>query len=163
MNELKSRDISRAILKGDIESLNNFKNLGLDFASVSEKEKWTYLHKTTQSVSLPIQIDSINFLISNNVELNSQDIYGNTALHYAARNKHKKAIDTLLKAGAKLDIKNADGITALHQTLLQKPYNKCATEVLLDAGSDISHLMKFVNTISHGDDSYIKDLFAKYE
>ncbi|MDO6469481.1 hypothetical protein Q4498_15325 [Neptunomonas phycophila] len=63
MSELNSRDISRAIFKGDIESLEKFRDLGLDFTSVSEKEKWTYLHKATQTVSLPIQIDSINFLI----------------------------------------------------------------------------------------------------
>ncbi|WP_367998528.1 ankyrin repeat domain-containing protein [Neptunomonas phycophila] len=90
-------------------------------------------------------------------------MYGNTALHYAARNKDEKAIDVLLKAGAKIDIENINGITPLHQTLLQKPYNRCATKILLDAGSDTSRLMKYVNVISHGEDSYIKDLFAKYE
>lgn len=117
----------------------------------------------THSVSLPIKIESLKFLILNNIGINNQDIYGNTALHYAARNKHEKAIEILLSAGADIQIKNNDGITPLHQTLLQKPFNLSATELLLAAGSNTNELYNYVNAISHGEDSNLKELFAKYQ
>ena len=163
MSQVTSRDVSKAIFKGDIESLENFVASGYDINTETEKEKWTLLHKATQSISLPINVESLKFLLTKNIGINNQDIYGNTALHYAARNKHELAIKTLLAIGADVQVKNKDGITPLHQTLIQKPFNLAATEMLLVAGSETSELTDYVNTISHGEDSNLKELFAKYQ
>ncbi|WP_445362600.1 ankyrin repeat domain-containing protein [Microbulbifer sp. ANSA003] len=163
MSQVTSRDVTRAIFKGDIESLESFIASGFDITRETEKEKWSFLHMATQSVTLPINTESLKFLLSKKVGINNQDVYGNTALHYAARNRHEQAIEILLSAGADVQLKNKDGITPLHQTLLQKPFSLSATELLLVAGSETIELTNYVNTISHGEDSNVKELFAKYQ
>ena len=48
-----------------------------------------------------------------NINLNAKDKNGNTALHWAIRNNEKNIAIILVKFGAKVDIKNNDGRTAL--------------------------------------------------
>ncbi|KAF4547604.1 Hypothetical protein D9617_39g039390 [Elsinoe fawcettii] len=51
--------------------------------------------------------------------LGSRDGYGNTYLHYATSKSHKEAIVDLLVAGARTDIANYEGLTALQLAIHQ--------------------------------------------
>jgi len=136
---------------------------------VTEKEKWNLLHQATLQVGNPIQVDSLKILTSHGVPINDKDIYGNTPLHYAARNRDTPAMRFLLEAGADIDVTNNDGVTPLHQTLTQGPFNKKATELLLQNGANQYFMLAngtirdYVNTISHGENIGIRELFEKYE
>ncbi|MDP0589963.1 MAG: ankyrin repeat domain-containing protein [Candidatus Endonucleobacter bathymodioli] len=55
----------------------------------------------------------ISMLLSNGADINMIDKRGNTALHYAAEHGHSDFAALLLDYGAKRDIKNCDGLTAV--------------------------------------------------
>lgn len=50
----------------------------------------------------------VDYLYKKGAEINDQDIYFNTSLHYAAMKKHRNVIIYLLKHGA-LRLNNIDG------------------------------------------------------
>ncbi len=54
----------------------------------------------------------ISLLMWPNIEVNIQDIYGNTALHYAAKEGYKSICERLILAGARHGILNNDGHAA---------------------------------------------------
>ena len=51
-------------------------------------------------------IDFLELFIQNSVDLNYQDSYGNTLLHYALFENNFNLIDFLIVNGAKTDLKN---------------------------------------------------------
>ena len=55
----------------------------------------------------------MEFYIKHGVEINAQDMYGMTPLHYALRSKNIDAAIALLKAGANPNLPNERGITPL--------------------------------------------------
>jgi ankyrin repeat protein len=62
----------------------------------------------------------LDFLISKGIDINAQDNYGNTALMYAAMGTNTSKIQSLLNAGAKWDIKNKEGQSALNLAITEK-------------------------------------------
>ncbi len=54
----------------------------------------------------------ISLLMWPNIDVNIQDIYGNTALHYAAKEGYKSICERLVLAGARHGILNNDGFAA---------------------------------------------------
>lgn len=54
------------------------------------------------------------FLIKSNIDMNHKDIYGNTLLHYACREKKFNVVRFLLKNGSDPDIINNDSRLPLH-------------------------------------------------
>ena len=56
-------------------------------------------------------------------EKNTQDMFGNTALHYAAQNSHEEIVALLLKNKADPNIENDHGETAQVSTHRSKPDN----------------------------------------
>ncbi len=67
----------------------------------------------TASASYQLNPDVVNFLLSKGANINAQDRYGNTALHYAAHRGSLKLVQCFLSKGAKLNIRSKDGSTPL--------------------------------------------------
>lgn len=111
----------------------------------------------------------VQHLIGLGVDVNAKDRHGWTALHLAARGRWVGAMEVLLDAGALVDPVNDEGFTPLRLTLLKKPINAEATELLLRRGADkripatkgIS-VEDYVKVIAHGDNAFLLDLFARY-
>ncbi|OUM69286.1 hypothetical protein PIROE2DRAFT_21714, partial [Piromyces sp. E2] len=57
-------------------------------------------------------IDSVNYILKCNTDVNHQDHLGNTALHYAVSCQNPVIIYHLIKAGADCNLKNNQGKSA---------------------------------------------------
>ncbi len=62
--------------------------------------------------------DIINLLLQNGARVDKQDLFGNTALIYAARHDYMELIELLLRHGASIDLQNNVGNTALMDSVL---------------------------------------------
>ena len=58
-------------------------------------------------------IKSMRFLLENGAQINAHGRFGNTALHFAAKDSHIKLAEFLLENGADINAKNDDGETPL--------------------------------------------------
>ena len=83
----------------------------------------------------------------NEVDVNTQDKYGETALHLAAANGHLNIVNTLLDNGSDINAQNKHGETALHLAAANGHLNIVNT--LLDNGSDINAQNKHGDTALH--------------
>ncbi|HDL6202557.1 TPA: ankyrin repeat domain-containing protein, partial [Mannheimia haemolytica] len=72
----------------------------LAFSYVTPLERWNWLHQCNLNSYAPAPLSVIEFYIQNGVEINAQDCYGMTPLHYAMRAKNVDAAIALLNAGA---------------------------------------------------------------
>jgi ankyrin repeat protein len=81
-------------------NLLNKTNMNLIFSNP------TYGHNFIYKQQLMLDI-----LVSNNANINEQDINGNTPLHIAAKDGGMKVLRSLIEAGAKLNITNKEGLT----------------------------------------------------
>ncbi len=82
----------------------------------------------------------IRKIIANNVNINAKDKNSITPLIYACYFGKVKAARTLLKYGAKTEIKDSYGQTALHNASFKGYYN--VVKLLLDAGADVNAVAK---------------------
>ena len=130
-----SREALRAILKGDINKLDEFIQQGLDINETTEKEKWNYLHRALITRSAPKEM--VKHLISCGVDVNAIDSFGNTPLYYAARLKNGEIIKLLLDSKANVNHVNKDGISPLRELFSKKPFDYNSVKLLLDAGADL--------------------------
>ena len=78
----------------------------------------------------------MEFYIKHGVEINAQDMYGMTPLHYALRSKNIDAAITLLKAGANPNLPNERGITPLSY-INGFPERLDLLQLMLDNGGDV--------------------------
>lgn len=164
-----SREFMRAIFKGDEDKFNSLLE-DIDIDEITESEKWNYLHRALISVTMAPPSHMIKKLIDLGVDVNHQDCYGNTPLHYAARIKDKEIIELILNAGAEIDHVNIDGITPLRHMLLSKPTDLPAVELLLARGANQYHsstpegctVREYAAGISHGEDADLISVFDKY-
>lgn len=61
------------------------------------------------------KVDSLlGVLINHGEDVNAQDFFGNTPLHTASINNNQEVVGFLLRSGAKVGVKNNEGMTALH-------------------------------------------------
>ncbi|XP_076662644.1 uncharacterized protein LOC143365927 isoform X2 [Andrena cerasifolii] len=89
-------------------------------------------------------------LLESNAKVNAQTRCGHaTALHRAAMQGHVNIVQLLLKSGANPNLKDADGYTALHKSLLARSLPVCkllipCTDLTLSRGSklDIEQFVK---------------------
>ncbi|TNH20982.1 ankyrin repeat domain-containing protein [Testudinibacter sp. TR-2022] len=98
---------------GDLTLLNKlfFEEKKLDILEKTPKEKWNWLHRCNLLSAAPLSV--VQFYIDHGVEVNAQDMYGMTPLHYAMRSKNAAAAIALLNAGADPNIPNRDGLIPL--------------------------------------------------
>ncbi len=129
--------IVEANRNGDIEFLKE-KEFNGEFnpTDVTEPEGWNWLHSC--NLLNPSPPKTINFYIEKGVDINAQDMYGMTPLHYAMRIKNLDAIKTLLEAGANPNIPNEDGITALNY-INGMPKELDLLKLMLEKGANPNH------------------------
>ena len=74
--------------KGDLQLLEEtfFVKKELNILDITPKEKWNWLHRCNSSFAAPLSV--MEFYIKHGVEINVQDMYGMTPLHYAMREKN---------------------------------------------------------------------------
>lgn len=76
-------------------------------------------------------IDLESYLSLSSIDINSQDRFGKTALMWAARRGDQKAIETLIKFGARLDIVNSRDFTIFNECSQSSP--TACLQVVLNA------------------------------
>lgn len=165
-----SREIARAIYKGDIDKFDFYIQSGVGVNTLTEVEKWNFLHRALMPISLTVSSDMVKHLIDCGVNVNAIDYYGNTPLHYAARLGDSKLLKLLLDNGAAVDAENLEGVTPLRELLLKKPVNLEAIDMLLSCGANMNHkaeggktVKEYAQIIAHGDNTRILDVFNKYD
>lgn len=140
-------------MKGDTSSLEEYFTNGLSLECVTEKEQWNLLHQATVLVGKPAHSKSLELLLNKGVPVNAKDVYGNLPLHYSARNNDIEAAQLLIKYGSELNVLNHDGVTPLHQALLNVPINIELVQLLLSHGASttigtVSEFAKSINNSS---------------
>jgi ankyrin repeat protein len=75
-------------------------------------------------------------LISNGIDVNSQDEQGWTPLHFAAQECSVAGTKALLECGAKVDLIDSNGNTALFRAVFNSKGEGDIIELLLAAGSN---------------------------
>ena len=81
-------------------------------------------------------LNLVRDLITLGADLNIQDYYGWTALHYCAYYTHPDIARMLIDAGADLNIQNIIGWTALHRCVSSN--HPEIARMLIDAGADLN-------------------------
>ena len=121
--------------EGNIAMLEDifFISKKLDIHYVSA-DKWNWLHQCNLICAVPLSV--VEFYIKHGVEINAQDMYGMTPLHYALRSKNIDAAIALLKAGANPNLPNERGITPLSY-INGFPERLDLLQLMLDNGGDV--------------------------
>jgi len=127
-----------AMDSGDLTLLEElFQNKERNIMEVTPVECWNWLHKALLGFeSNKPSSDVINYLINKGIDINAQDIYGMTPLHYALRSKNIDAAIALLKAGANPNLPNERGITPLSY-INGFPERLDLLQLMLDNGGDV--------------------------
>ncbi|WP_328814666.1 ankyrin repeat domain-containing protein [Pelistega ratti] len=129
---------------------------------ITDFDKWNYLHRVL--CYFTPSLDLIKFYIDNGVNINAQDVYGMTPLHYALRGKNVEAAIVLLKAGANPNLPNRDNLIPLRMAIAF-PERLDMLELMLKNGGDVhyfngqDYLLKAIKTFK-GDDPDPK--YAKF-
>ncbi|TNH00517.1 ankyrin repeat domain-containing protein [Pasteurellaceae bacterium USgator11] len=154
---------------GDLALLNKlfFEEKKLDILEKTPKEKWNWLHRCNLLSAAPLSV--VQFYIDHGVEVNAQDMYGMTPLHYAMRSKNAAAAIALLNAGADPNIPNRDGLIPLSM-IGYLPDRLDLLELMLNKGANVNYFVNKGETIvesykpRHGNqqDQAIYDMMLKY-
>ena len=83
-------------------------------------------------------VNMVEFLLHQNVNINTKDSEGLTLLHYAATIGNSEMIERLLLNGADINAQDFQGNTALHYAVWCRNYNYNAVKLLLDRGVNIT-------------------------
>ncbi|XP_075456615.1 uncharacterized protein LOC142495268 isoform X2 [Ascaphus truei] len=85
------------------------------------------------------KVHSVDFLISNGVNVNTRNKIGNSALHFAAlRTDCYEILRLLLICGAEVDVENDTCVTPLFYTIFMSNFH--GTRLLIDYGANVNHL-----------------------
>ncbi|MGQ8820729.1 aankyrin [Bibersteinia trehalosi Y31] len=162
-------NILDAIATDDFELLEKlFKQGEKSYLETSPKEGWNWLHKSL----LGFESDEpsgkmVEYLISKGINVNAQDCYGMTPLHYAMRAKNVDAAIALLNAGADPNIPNQDNLIPLRMCI-RYPERLDLLELMLKNGGDVhyfngqDYLLEGLKDFKGSDPAY-KEFFAKME
>lgn len=133
-------EILNALDNGDIDKIKNITTgSNRSLGEITAKEKWNWLHKALLgfNANKPPQ-KSIRYLIEQGVDVNSQDQYGMTPLHYAMRGKNAEAAIALLEAGADPNIPNLDNVIPLAM-IGGMPDRLDLLKLMLDKGGNVHY------------------------
>ena len=115
-----------------------FQESGKSPLDITPKENWTWLHKILSGFEYVPRV-TIQYFLNKGVEVNAQDGYGMTPLHYAMRSKNPDAALVLLEAGADPNIPNERNIIPL--TMIGgMPDRLDILEKMLKQGGNVHHL-----------------------
>jgi ankyrin repeat protein len=90
------------------------------------------------------QFEIVKAFVAGGISVNAQDDYGYSPLHAACSYRNSEIATWLLSQGARVDLKDSDGETAL--MVCEDPV--CA-DLLLAAGADIFHISSEGKTAYH--------------
>jgi putative transposase len=131
---------------------------------ITESDKWNLLHRALLSVTRAPNPAVIRHLIDLGVDVNAKDRRLWSPLHFAARTKSSQAVKLLIDAGAEIDPANDEGVTPLHQSLLENPWNLEIMEMLLAAGAEPTDMARnFINAVADPEKDALLGLLAKYK
>ena len=136
-----------AMDSGDLTLLEELFHKERNIMEVTPVEHWNWLHKVLLGFeSNKPSSDVINYLINKGIDINAQDIYGMTPLHYALRSKNAEAAIALLKAGANPNLPNQDGLIPLSM-IGYIPERLDVLELMLQKGANVHYLVNEDETI----------------
>ncbi|MDW0594686.1 ankyrin repeat domain-containing protein, partial [Mannheimia haemolytica] len=136
-----------------------------DIKKITDFDKWNYLHRILCYFNPSVEL--VRFYISNGLDVNAQDKYGMTPLHYAMRAKNVDAAIALLNAGADPNIPNQDNLIPLRMCI-RYPERLDLLELMLKKGGDVhyfngqDYLLEGLKDFKGSDPTY-KEFFAKME
>ncbi|MGX2948773.1 ankyrin repeat domain-containing protein [Frederiksenia canicola] len=168
LNELELEElIVEANSKDNINFLNEVfldKKIA-DIKKITEFDQWNYLHRILCYFNP--SLDLVRFYIDNGLDINAQDKYGMTPLHYAMRSKNVDAAIALLKAGADPNIPNQDNLIPLRMCI-RYPDRLDLLELMLKNGGNVhyfngqDYLLEGLKDFK-GNDPMYKAFFEKME
>ncbi|MGR3806836.1 ankyrin repeat domain-containing protein [Pasteurella testudinis] len=121
-----------------------FEEKKLNILEKTPKEKWNRLHECNLLSAAPLSI--VQFYIDHGVEVNAQDMYGMTPLHYAMRSKNAEGAIALLNAGADPNIPNRDNLRPL--SMIGYIHDRLdVLELMLKKGGNVHNLVNEGETI----------------
>jgi uncharacterized protein len=168
MSSTQIDEMYDAIYDGDCKKIDALIHAGLSVDTRVEGDEWNFLHMALVSVTIPPDSDVIRHLIALGVDINAKDQSMWTPLHFAVRTKDSLVVKLLVDAGAEIDAVNDEGISPLHQCLLEYPCNVEIAEMLLAAGADSDNdrgggtVRTYANAVSSPDSDRIIELLDKY-
>lgn len=126
--------------EGNINFLEEifFKKKEISIFYVTPKENWNWLHQCNLNNYSPAPLSVVEFYIKNGVDINMQDMYGMTPLHYAMRAKNIDAAMVLLNAGADPNIPNQDNLIPLRMCI-RYPDRLDLLELMLKNGGNVHY------------------------
>lgn len=135
----KNRNEITALYEATISGYKNIVKLlvenGAKLDIIDDIYKRSLLHEAVRFKS----IDIVNILIDANINLDTRDCEGKSALHFAASNGHFKIAQQLINAGISLNLVTEKGYyseTALHNAI-EFNHNEIAT-LLIYSGADLN-------------------------
>lgn len=128
-----------ALDEADFAALNKLFSVDADINKITENDKWSWLHKSLLGFDpqKPPR-ESIEYLIRHGLDVNAQDRYGMTPLHYAMRSKNVAAATALLEAGADPNIPNIENVTPL-ACIGGMPEQLGLLKLMLDKGGNVNY------------------------
>ncbi|WP_044469612.1 ankyrin repeat domain-containing protein [Mannheimia massilioguelmaensis] len=109
-----------------------------DIKKITEFDKWNYLHRILCYFNPSLNL--VRFYIDNGLDINAQDRYGMTPLHYAMRSKNVEAAMALLNAGADPNIPNQDNLIPLSM-IGYLPDRLDLLKLMLEKGANVHFLV----------------------
>ncbi|WP_338691932.1 ankyrin repeat domain-containing protein [Neisseria leonii] len=114
---------------------------------ITEVEHWNWLHKVLFNANFRVPPKkTIDYLIGYGIEVNAQDCYGMTPLHYALRAGNADAAIALLEAGADPNIPNIDNLRPLSMAGYTKD-RLDVLELMLKNGGNVHNIINDNETI----------------
>lgn len=139
-----------ALDEADFSKIEELVNSGAcSFNRATPVEDWNWLHSTLMDFNqeMPPR-ESIEYLIDKGVDVNAQDCYCMTPLHYAMRKKNVGAAMALLEAGANPNAANLKNIIPLAY-INGQPEELDLLQLMLNKGGNV-HFYNGYETILEG-------------
>ncbi|UNU73346.1 ankyrin repeat domain-containing protein [Moraxella nasovis] len=142
-------EILEALHEGDFKKLEYLlkKYPHRTLLDISKEMKRNWLHKVADSMNAnEPPLITINYLIDLGIDINAQDIYGMTPLHYAMRSRNAEVAITLLEAGADPNIPNINDLRPLSMVGYTKD-RLDVLELMLKKGGNVFNIINGNETI----------------
>lgn len=124
---------------GNILFLEEMERTGkFDPLYTTPSERWNFLHRININSYSPAPLPTVYFYLERGVEVNAQDCYGMTPLHYAMQAENGDAALALLEAGANPNIPNQDNVIPLGM-MGAMPHRLDVLKKMLENGGDVHY------------------------